>query len=100
MELYVLRHGIAADMGPEGSGDAGRPLTEEGIAKMREEARGLLQLGLRLDVLLSSPLVRARQTAEIVGRALNIEIQLAAALAPGCDLARLGGLLAEHRGAE
>jgi phosphohistidine phosphatase len=100
MELYLLRHGIAADMGPEASGDAGRPLTEEGIAKMQEEARGLRQLGLRLDVLLSSPLVRARQTAEIVGRALNIEMQLADALAPGCDLARLRGLLGEQRGAE
>jgi phosphohistidine phosphatase len=100
MELYLLRHGIAADIGPDGSGDAGRPLTEDGIAKMREEARGLRLLGLRLDVLLSSPLVRARQTAEIAGRALSVEMQLAGALAPGCDLARLRGLLAEHRGAE
>jgi phosphohistidine phosphatase len=100
MELYLLRHGIAADVGPKGSGDAGRTLTEEGIGKMQEEARGLRLLGLRPDVLLSSPLVRARQTAEIVGRALNIEMQLADALAPGCDLARLRGLLGEHRGAE
>ncbi len=100
MELYLLRHGIAADVGPEGSGDAGRPLTEEGIAKMGEEARGLRQLGLQLDALLSSPLVRARQTAEIVGRALKIELQLANALAPGCDLAQLRDLLGEQRGAE
>ncbi len=68
MELYVLRHGIAADMGPAGSGDAGRPLTEEGIAKMREQARGMLHLGIKLDALFCSPLVRTRQTAEIVGK--------------------------------
>jgi phosphohistidine phosphatase len=100
MELYLLRHGIAADVGPKGSGDAGRPLTEEGIARMREAAHGLQRLGLQLDMLLSSPLVRARQTAEIIGQALNIEPQLAAALAPGCGLAQLRDLLGQHRGAQ
>ena len=39
MELYFLRHGIAADAGPHGSGDAGRPLTKEGIAKMQSAAQ-------------------------------------------------------------
>jgi phosphohistidine phosphatase len=100
MELYLLRHGIAADVGPEGSGDAGRPLTEEGIAKIKEVSRGLRSLGVRLDTLLSSPLVRARQTAEIVGRALGLDVELADALAPGCDIARLRELIGEHRGAE
>lgn len=99
MELYFLRHGIAEDIAPDG-GDGGRRLTEEGIAKMKAEARGLARLRLRLDVLLSSPLVRARQTAEIVARALDLELQLAEALAPGCDATRLLELLAVHRGAQ
>ena len=100
MELYFLRHGIAEDVGPEDSGDAGRRLTKDGVAKMRAAAHGLRAMAVQLDVLLSSPFVRAHQTAEIVGRELRIELQLADALAPGCDSERLFGLLAEHRGAE
>jgi phosphohistidine phosphatase len=100
MELYLLRHGIAADVGPEGSGDAGRPLTEEGIDKLKEAVRGLRRLGVRPDVLLTSPLVRARQTAEIVRRAFGLDVRPAEALAPGCDLARLADLLGEYRSAE
>jgi phosphohistidine phosphatase len=100
MELYFLRHGIAADVGPKGSGDAGRPLTKQGIAKVGLAARGLLRLGVRPDVLLSSPLVRAHETAAIVARAIGLELHLADALAPGCDLERLFALLGEHRAAE
>ena len=100
MELYFLRHGVAADVGPAGQGDAGRPLTKEGIAKMEAGARGMHRLGLRLDALLSSPLVRARETAAIVGRELGLELQLDEKLAPGCDMAQLFALLGEHRVAE
>src|SRR3954464_14234623 len=100
MELYFLRHGIAADVGPAGLGDAGRPLTKEGIAKMQAEARGMRRLGLRLDALLSSPLVRASETAAIVARELGTELQLADELASGCDIAQLFALLGEHRAAE
>jgi phosphohistidine phosphatase len=100
MELYFLRHGIAADVGPAGLGDAGRPLTKEGIAKMQAGARGMRRLGLRLDALLSSPLVRAHETAEIVARELGPELQLAERLAPGCDLGQLFALLGEYRAAE
>ena len=100
MELYFLRHGIAEDAGPAGTGDAGRRLTKEGIAKMRAEARGLRRLGVSIDTLLSSPLVRAHETAEIVAKELGVELQLADALAPGCDAQRLFDLLGEHRAAE
>lgn len=99
MELYFLRHGSAEDAGPDGSGDAGRRLTEAGAAKIKVAARGLLRLDVRPDVLLTSPLARARQTAEIVARELRRELRLAEALAPGCDHARLLELLAEQRGA-
>ncbi len=100
MELYFLRHGIAADAGPAGTGDAGRPLTKEGITKMQVGARGIRRLGLRLDALLSSPLVRAHETTTIVARELGLELQLADKLAPGCDLVELFALLGEYRGAE
>src|SRR3954470_16770292 len=100
MELYFLRHGIATDVAPAGLGDAGRPLTKEGIAKMQAGARGMRRLDLQLDALLSSPLVRARATAAIVARELGLELQLADELAPGCDMAQLFALLGEHRGAE
>ncbi|MBK9711662.1 MAG: phosphohistidine phosphatase SixA [Kouleothrix sp.] len=100
MELYFLRHGIAEDVGPEGAGDAGRRLTKEGIAKMKDAARGLKRIGVRLDVLLTSPLARAHQTAEIVARELGVELRLADALSPGCNVALLFELLGEHRAAE
>src|SRR5262245_32744129 len=99
MELYFLRHGVAADVGPEGGGDAGRPLTVEGIAKIKEEARGLRRLGVRPDIVLTSPLVRARQTAEIVRHALGLDSRVVDALAPGCDIPRLRDLLGEYRSA-
>lgn len=100
MELYFLRHAIAADEGPEGTGDAGRPLTKDGATKMKEAARGMRKLGLQLDVLLSSPLVRAHETAKLVARELGLELQLADALAPGCDAGRIFDLLGEHRAAK
>lgn len=100
MELYFLRHGIAANLGPAGTGDAGRPLTEDGVIKMAEEARGMRLLGMQLDVLLASPFMRARQTAEIVGKELGVAVQIADALRPGCDVARLRALLGEHQGAK
>jgi phosphohistidine phosphatase len=100
MELYFLRHGVAADVAPAGLGDAGRPLTKEGIAKMQAGARGMRRLGLRLDALLSSPLVRAHETAAIVARELGLELRLAEELAPGCDMAQLFTLLGEYRAAE
>lgn len=95
MELYFLRHAIAANVGPDGT-DASRPLTDDGIAKMRTAAHGIRTLGVELDLLFSSPLVRARQTAEIAGRELKRDVQLADALAPGCDAAQLLTLLNQH----
>src|SRR5690349_2561607 len=100
MELYFLRHAIAADAGPDGMGDAARPLTKEGIAKMQAGARGMRRLGVKPDALLSSPLARARETAAIVARELELEMHLADELAPGCDAAQLFALLGEHRAAE
>jgi phosphohistidine phosphatase len=77
MNLYLLRHGIAAagdEPGIESDGE--RPLTPKGIKRMRKEAKGLRRLGIVFDAILTSPLVRARQTAEIVAEILSLESQL------------------------
>ena len=72
MRLLVIRHGIAGEReawAARGKPDAERPLTGEGRQKMRRGARGLRLLVPEIDVLASSPLVRATQTAEIVSAA-------------------------------
>lgn len=75
MNLYLLRHGIAGAAEPTES-DGERPLTPKGIKRMRRAARGLRRLGISFDAILTSPLVRARQTADIVANALGLEAQL------------------------
>ncbi|MDY7023133.1 MAG: phosphohistidine phosphatase SixA [Cyanobacteriota bacterium] len=64
-QLYLIRHGIAADRELYDN-DEERPLTEEGDHKTHKVAKKLLELNLKFDILLSSPLVRARQTANIL----------------------------------
>jgi len=67
MDLYLLRHAIAEERGPLWSGhDADRPLTKKGAKKMRRIAAIMKESGLSFDLILSSPLRRARETAEIV----------------------------------
>ena len=69
MQLLVIRHGLAGqreDWERKGRSDALRPLTPGGRKRMRRVAAGLVRLVEKLDLLASSPLVRARQTAEIV----------------------------------
>jgi phosphohistidine phosphatase len=64
-ELYLIRHGIAAERGDEYPDDSKRPLTSEGISGLRKEARALDGLGVSIAVILASPLVRTRQTADV-----------------------------------
>ena len=74
MNLYLLRHAIAAAKDdPAFESDSDRPLTKKGIKKFRKAARGIERLGIPFDAILSSPLVRARQTADIVAAVLNKE---------------------------
>jgi phosphohistidine phosphatase len=76
MQLYIVRHGIAIDReDPKCPPDPERFLTEEGIEKTKQVARGLVELGVAPDVLLSSPYVRAMQTAEIFASALDYSKQ-------------------------
>ena len=84
-ELYLIRHGIAEERGEAWPDDAKRPLTDEGIDRVRKSARGLVRLGVSFDAILTSPLVRARQTADAVASAFELRPHIVAAesLAPG-----------------
>src|SRR5688572_11891901 len=85
MILYILRHAIAFPHGTPGVAEDERTLTEEGIKKMKKAALGLKRLDIMPDLILTSPLPRAKQTAEIVHAALNEkpDLKQLAALAPG-----------------
>lgn len=68
MELYLLRHGKAEESHSSISSDAKRRLTESGRMDLEEIASGIVSLGIRPDVIISSPLVRAKETAVIVSK--------------------------------
>lgn len=77
MNLYLLRHGIAvAADDPAIIHDYQRPLTSKGIKRTRRAARGMRRLGIDFDIILTSPLLRARQTADIVAATLGQESRL------------------------
>jgi phosphohistidine phosphatase len=98
-ELYIMRHGLASPRGAAGiPDDTKRPLTPEGEKKTRESARGLLRLGFELDWIVTSPLVRAVETAGIVSDVLDSEtpMDISEALRPGGSPEALFALLAKH----
>jgi phosphohistidine phosphatase len=70
-EIYVVRHDLAEERGEAWPDDTKRPLTEEGMHRMRKASRSLARLGVEIDVVLTSPLVRTRQTAEIFASAFS-----------------------------
>lgn len=88
-ELYLIRHGVAEQRGDKWPDDAKRPLSADGMSKMEKTARGLARLGITLDVILTSPLIRTRQTADIVSAELDQHppVVNTDALAPGGDFA-------------
>jgi phosphohistidine phosphatase len=71
-ELYVVRHGIAVEPGTSGVAEDDRPLTPKGRMRMRQIACALRRLELDLDRIVTSPLARARATAEIVAEELGL----------------------------
>ncbi len=86
MEIWILRHAKAEEGGPD-TPDEERALTPAARKRMLAAARTIARLDPRLDAILTSPLRRARQTAEPVARALKQADDLieTAALAPGAD---------------
>ena len=93
MLVYLIRHGIAIDREePDCPPDAERALTKKGIARVRIVMKGILQLGAKPDLILSSPLVRAWQTAELAAKALHYpkdKIRRSEALLPEAEPAEL-----------
>lgn len=73
MNLYILRHGLAEELDPRRfAKDSERPLTSKGERKMWKIAEAIEALGISFELILFSPYVRARQTAEIVADALGV----------------------------
>jgi len=99
MELYFMRHGIAApEDSPGVDSDGERPLTPKGIKRMRKAAKGLLSLRVSFDRILTSPLLRARQTAQVVTEVLGAEerLQEIPELAPERSVQELVARLADY----
>jgi phosphohistidine phosphatase len=90
MDLLVIRHGPAGtreEFAATGDSDDRRPLTEKGEKQVRRVARGLHRIVKNVDVLASSPLVRARQTADIVSNTYEREVVTTEALRPDASSA-------------
>ncbi len=100
MQLYFLRHGLADWPDWDPARDHERPLTKEGMKKMKATAKTLAALGLKFDAILSSPYTRAWQTADIVANALGLEASSEPRLAPGFNLEKLAGVLKENADVE
>jgi phosphohistidine phosphatase len=89
--VYLVRHAIAAERGPEWPDDDLRPLTERGIGRFRRAVDGFTTLGSKVDEVWTSPLVRARQTADLLAAGLPGQppVKVLTALAPGHSPARV-----------
>jgi phosphohistidine phosphatase len=71
IHLYLVRHAIAEERGPAWPDDTKRPLSDEGKAKMAKQVTGLENIEVKIEEILTSPLVRTRQTAEILAHGLS-----------------------------
>jgi phosphohistidine phosphatase len=103
MQLYIVRHGIAIDReDPKSPPEAERYLTEEGIEKTKQVAKGIAALGVHGDLMVSSPYVRATQTAAIFAGALDYpeqKIRQTESLLPGAEPAAFFRELAREKNA-
>jgi phosphohistidine phosphatase len=101
MNIYLLRHGIAVNA-EETTGNNDRPLSAKGSKRMRKGARGLRRLGLDFDAVLTSPLARARQTADIIAEALGLQARISVlnALQPNNSVDDLIASLSEYKNCE
>lgn len=101
IELYLVRHAVAAERGPAFPDDAARPLTPEGIERFRKAVAGLRAFGVELDLVLTSPFVRAHETAELLCARFKPKPRLvvADALAPGHRPAQVVSAIDQHMAA-
>lgn len=99
MRLYFFRHGIAEDYVP-GEVDSARALTREGSNRTKAMARVLLNVGVKPRRLYTSPLLRARQTADIVAQVLGVKVTVRKALAPGFNVEDVATLITGLRNSD
>ena len=99
MKLYFLRHG-KADWLEWNKPDDERPLTKEGRREMRQIAAFLRELGVAPSVILTSPLARALQTAEITAKTLRLSVREEPLLRSGFNRTKLGASLRRTKGAD
>ena len=102
VRLYLVRHGIAAARGRQWRDDRKRPLTSKGRSRMRAAVRGLSEMDVHLDLVLTSPLVRAVQTAELLVAGLAPKPLLAetVSLEPAAPPTAVAAALRMHRRAK
>jgi len=96
MQLYFLRHG-EADWPDWKKSDDERPLTDFGKKEMRDVAKFLARLKVRPDLIVTSPLPRAAQTAEIAADYLKAKLRKDELLAPGFGMSELRTIFKRHR---
>lgn len=84
-EVYLIRHAIAAARGNDWPDDDKRPLTERGKSRFKECIDGLVSLNVAVDEIFTSPLVRAKQTADLLAAGLSGKpaVKILDALSPG-----------------
>jgi phosphohistidine phosphatase len=100
MQLLIIRHGTAEETAPNGD-DAQRSLTEAGKREVKDAVKGLKTLVENIDTIGASPLLRARQTAEIVAKGYgDPPIQIVPALIPGNDPASVLAWLEQNTSAK
>jgi phosphohistidine phosphatase len=95
MECVLVRHGIAVERDEWEGSDADRPLTERGAKRVAQTAAGLSRLDVQPTHVLSSPLIRAIETAKIARRSLRVHaaVQIVDALLPDAPPNRLLSIL-------
>lgn len=98
MNLFFVRHALAANRLEWEGSDEERPLTEKGKKQMKSMARLIEKMGIEVDLILTSPLKRALQTAKIIARKLESKGKLVqdARLAPGFGIEQLREILASQ----
>lgn len=98
LELYLIRHGAAAERGEDYPDDSKRPLTADGITRLKKEAKALEALGVGFDHIITSPLVRTKQTAEVFAEHLQSKPSVSSsdALAPAGTPAAVITELSKH----
>jgi phosphohistidine phosphatase len=101
MEIYLVRHAVAQQLGKKNEfTDEKRSLTSQGRERMRDIARGLKRLGVVPDLIMTSPLVRAMETGDILAEVLGVDqkqVRRSQALSPGGSFDKLFAELKQQK---